>query len=232
MLRLFAPPTREPVLSRNPLTVATLLLHLAGLGALLFPLRRIVTTPLLDRELVYLVPPDQEDAPEREHGMATFEAAPAAAGVFGREAVPALPGEEIVGRGNTPDITAAELDAAQASQRKVEVAVTELDVDSAVVRDPSSAAPSYPPSLEAKGITGFAQVRFVVDTLGVVDTLSYRVIVATHDDFAVAIRRALPRMRFRPAIQRGHRVRQWVEQTFHFRLVPRDTTSLPSVGVS
>lgn len=232
MLRLFAPPTREPVLSRNPLTAANLLFHLAVLGALLVPLKRIVTTPLLDRELVYLVPPDQLDAPEREHGLTPFHAPPAAAGVFGRDAVPTAPAtEEIVGRGNTPQITAAELDAAAASQRKVEVAVTELDVDSAVVRDPSSAAPSYPPSLEAKGITGSAQVRFVVDTLGMVDTLSYRVIVATHDDFAVAIRRALPGMRFRPAIQRGHRVRQWVEQTFHFRLVPRDTTALAGVGL-
>ena len=31
-------------------------------------------------------------------------------------------------------------------------------------------------------------------------------------------------MRFRPAIQQGNKVRQWVEQTFHFRIVPPDTT--------
>jgi hypothetical protein len=57
-----------------------------------------------------------------------------------------------------------------------------------------------------------------------VDTTTYRVLTATHGDFAVAVRRALPNMHFRPALQSGVKVRQLVEQSFRFRMA-RDTTS-------
>jgi len=221
MLRLFQPPTRDSAWSRQPLTGLTLLLHLAVVAALLVPIRRIVTTPLLDRDMVYLVPPDQKGGTEREAGQLAFDAGPLTPGALAEGPVVAAAADAIVGRGDTPQFSPAELGAAPVAK---EVAVTELEVDSTVVRDPESAAPDYPPALLAKGITGYAQVRYVVDTLGVVDTLTYRVVAATHVDFAVAVRRALPAMRFRPAIQAGKRVRQWVEQTFHFRITPRDTT--------
>jgi protein TonB len=93
-----------------------------------------------------------------------------------------------------------------------------LEVDSAVVREPTSAAPEYPAHLLNSGLQGLAEVRYVVDTLGFVDTLSYRVVRATHIDFAVSVRRALPGMRFRPAMRSGIRVRQLVEQTFRFKI--------------
>jgi len=98
-----------------------------------------------------------------------------------------------------------------------------LEVDSTVFRDPMSAAPEYPANLLDRGIEGSASVRFVVDTTGVVDTVSYRVLRATHADFAVAVRMALPGMRFRPAIRAGVKVRQLVEQTFSFRIAPKDS---------
>jgi TonB family protein len=101
-----------------------------------------------------------------------------------------------------------------------------LEVDSAVVFDPTSAAPEYPPHLQAKGIEGYAQVRYVVDTSGLVDTMTYRVLNTSNSDFAVAVRRALPNMHFRPAMQSGFKVRQLVEQNFRFRLAPpTDTTT-------
>ena len=102
-------------------------------------------------------------------------------------------------------------------------ALSELEVDSTVLRDPMSDAPEYPKSLLDRGIEGSAAVRFVVDTDGVVDTISYRVLRATHADFAVAVRMSLKGMRFRPAIRAGSKVRQLVEQTFSFRIVPRDS---------
>jgi TonB family protein len=105
-----------------------------------------------------------------------------------------------------------------------EVALTVLEVDSAVVRDPTSAAPEYPAHLLHSGVQGRAEVRYVVDTLGSVDTLSYRVLRASHVDFAVSVRRALPNMRFRPAMQGGRRVRQLIEQTFSFRINPSQGT--------
>jgi len=224
MLRLFQPPTRDTVVSRHPLTGLTLLLHLVVVGALLLPFKRILTTPLLDHDMVYLVPPDQKGGTERVAGQLSFDAAALTAGAVPAGPAAAAAAEEIVGRGETPVFSAAELGAARIPQREKENAVTELEVDSTVVRDPSSAAPVYPPSLLARGVTGFAQVRYVVDTLGVPDTLTYRVVVATHVDFAVEVRRVLPGMRFRPAISSGKRVRQWVEQTFYFRISPRDTS--------
>ena len=226
MLRLFQPPTRDAWLSRHPLTGLALLLHLAVLFSLVVPIRRIVTKPLLDHDLVYLVPPDQKGGADRVEGQLPFVAAAITPGEMAEGLAPATQeAQKIVARGDTPEFSAQELGATLPPQREREVAMTELEVDSTVVRDPRSAAPSYPPALLARGITGFAQVRYVVDTLGAVDTLSYRVVLATHPDFAVAVRRVLAEMHFRPAVVGGRRVRQWVEQTFHFRIAPQDTTA-------
>lgn len=108
-----------------------------------------------------------------------------------------------------------------------ETALSEVEVDSMVERDPNSAAPRYPEALLAKNIEGSTFVHYVVDTLGRVDTTTIRVIRTTAPDFAVSVRAALAEMRFRPAIQASRKVRQWVEQNFAFRIVkpaPPDTT--------
>lgn len=93
-----------------------------------------------------------------------------------------------------------------------------LDVDSAAVRDPTSAAPSYPPDLELKGVEGFARVRFVIDSTGLIDMETVKVIEASQPQFAKAVEDAMPRMHFRPALMGGHAVRQLAEQEFSFRL--------------
>src|SRR6185437_14138142 len=51
-----------------------------------------------------------------------------------------------------------------------------LDVDSGAVRDPRSAAPSYPADMEARGIEGMVKVRFVVDSTGLVDLSTVKVL--------------------------------------------------------
>src|SRR5262249_46642938 len=102
-----------------------------------------------------------------------------------------------------------------------ELAMTELEVDYTVVRDPSSAAPVYPPAWLRDGVAGLAEVRFVVDTLGEVDTTSVHLVTASHTEFAESVREALPHMRFRPAVYHGHPVPQWVDQTFNFRIATR-----------
>ncbi len=230
MLRLFQPSTPDPRWSRQPLTGVTLLIHLAVVAGLLIPLKKLVINPLLDHEMVFLVPPNQKGGTERVEGQLAFQSRPQEAGQTqgGTPAAAVEEAAQIESRGQVPEYNAAELGQTALIPRE-EKALTELEVDSTVMRDPRSAAPSYPPSLLAKGITGFAQVRYVVDTLGTVDTLTYRVVVATHPDFAVAVRRVLPDMRFRPAIVGGHPVRQWVEQTFHFRIT-RDTTGSRLMG--
>jgi TonB family protein len=104
-----------------------------------------------------------------------------------------------------------------------EIALTEIAVGTAVVRDPASAAPEFPARLLATGVSGEATVRFVVDALGVVDVASYTVVRSTRAEFSDAVLRALPRMRFQSATQRGLLVRQWVEQTFYFRVQRQET---------
>lgn len=96
---------------------------------------------------------------------------------------------------------------------------TAVDVDSAVTRYSDSAAPMYPPKLLDLKVEGGAYVQFVVDTLGLADTLSFRVISATHPEFAQSVRDALPGMRFHPAILRSKKVPQLVEQPFMFKIV-------------
>jgi TonB family protein len=109
--------------------------------------------------------------------------------------------------------------------------MTELQVDSAVVRFENSAAPSYPESMLRRRIEGSVIVQYVVDTLGHADTLTFRVISATHADFARAVKLTLPFMRFRPAVMANRHVPQLVQQPFSFRI--QDTTILrkpPSSG--
>jgi outer membrane biosynthesis protein TonB len=102
---------------------------------------------------------------------------------------------------------------------------TAVDVDSMVTRFADSAAPMYPPKLLEMKVEGGAYVQFVVDTLGLADTLSFRVISATHPEFAQSVRDALPGMRFHPAILRSKKVPQLVEQPFMFKIVPPAATT-------
>lgn len=102
---------------------------------------------------------------------------------------------------------------------------TAVDVDSMVTRYTDSAAPSYPPRLLELKIEGGAYVQFVVDTTGLADTTSFKVISATHPEFAASVRDALPGMRFHPAILRSKKVRQLVEQPFMFKIVPPAPTA-------
>jgi TonB family protein len=93
-----------------------------------------------------------------------------------------------------------------------------LDVDSAAVRDPASAAPAYPPSLIEKHVEGSAVIRFVVDSTGFVDLSTVQVIRATNPLFAKAVTDVLPEMRFRPAMAGNRPVRQLAELPFIFKL--------------
>ena len=63
---------------------------------------------------------------------------------------------------------------------------------------------------------------------GHADTTSFRVLSASHPGFAVAVRAALPGMRFRPAELLGHPVQQLVRQEFTFRIrLPEPDSTRP-----
>jgi hypothetical protein len=97
--------------------------------------------------------------------------------------------------------------------------LTVLEVDSAVTRYEDSAAPAFPPAMLLKNIEGTVAAQFIVDTLGRVDTTSFHVLESTHPDFSLAVRQALPGMRFHPAVAASHKVRQLVQQMFSFKIL-------------
>lgn len=95
---------------------------------------------------------------------------------------------------------------------------TEIEVDLAAERDPTSEGPIYPDSMLARQIEGAVRVRFVVDSTGHADVTSFGVIETNESAFADVVRTALPRMRFRPASIGAKKVSQHVEQTFVFKI--------------
>ncbi len=104
---------------------------------------------------------------------------------------------------------------------------TIVDVDSAAVRYPESAAPVYPPELMAKGVEGYAAFRFIVDSSGLIDLATVEVIETSRPEFARAVRKAMPEMRFRPALVGTIPVRQLAEQIFRFKVQPAPIIPLP-----
>jgi len=93
-----------------------------------------------------------------------------------------------------------------------------LDVDVAVVRSASSAAPAYPLKLLEKHVTGYVNAQYIVDTTGFADTASFVVLQATNPEFTSAVRDVLPYMRFEPARIGISKVRQLVQQQFTFKI--------------
>ena len=63
--------------------------------------------------------------------------------------------------------------------------------------------PKYPPRLSALGIPGRVVTEFVVDTAGLVEESSIRVLQSTMTEFESVARMAIRASRFRPARVRG-----------------------------
>jgi len=223
MIRIFAPSTRDGVHRPDLVTATNFVVHLVAFVALMVPLGKVAKEEIIDRLLVFLVPPDKIGSREQNLGEApaSVVATEPVGHQQGKEEAPGVD-DVLPARGALPVTEPSDVNMT-ATPQPGDNALSIIEVDSVVVRDPTSAAPEYPLHLQSQGIEGSAFVRFVVDSTGLVDTMTYRVVKATHPDFAVAVRRALPGMRFRPAIRGGYVVRQLAEQVFTFRIAPRDT---------
>jgi periplasmic protein TonB len=81
-----------------------------------------------------------------------------------------------------------------------------------------NAGPEYPAALRSAGQEGQVVVQFIVNTDGRADAGSIRVVSATNDLFSAAVERALPKMRFAPALIGRKAVPQFVQQLFVFKL--------------
>jgi len=80
----------------------------------------------------------------------------------------------------------------------------------------SNPSPKYPSLLENSRVEGTALVQFVVDTLGVVDMSTFKVLDATNDLFAESTRATLSKWRFYPAEAGGRKVKQIVQLPLRF----------------
>jgi len=99
-----------------------------------------------------------------------------------------------------------------------DTAFSVLEVDEMVQRYETSAAPIYPRELAAIGTQGMVQAIYVVDTAGMVDTITIQVVHSDDPRFTASVLTALGQMRFRPAKRSGKPVRQLVEQKFRFKI--------------
>ena len=175
-----------------------------------------------EEKVTFLIPMNRTNSPPPREESVQFVREGPKAGTGGSE-------EKIVDKAATREAPVLGLGPEEGKPQEVAPAVdpnavydtvaTAVDVDSMVTRFPESAAPSYPAKLLEMKIEGGAYVQFVVDTTGLADTLSFRVISSTHPEFAQSVREALPNMRFHPAILRSRKVRQLVEQPFMFKIV-------------
>ncbi len=76
--------------------------------------------------------------------------------------------------------------------------------------------PVYPDSMFNNAVPGRALAEFVVDATGDVNMDTFSIVTATHPQFGEAVRRAVKDQRYRPAVRRGSRVQQVVQQPFDF----------------
>jgi periplasmic protein TonB len=94
----------------------------------------------------------------------------------------------------------------------------EFQVEKPVSQIPGTGTPRYPDALRSSGVEGEVQAQFVVNEEGKAEGGSFKVLKATNELFASAVRAALPQMRFYAAEVGGKHVRQLVQQSFQFKL--------------
>jgi hypothetical protein len=205
--------------------VLSVVAHTLLIGLWVESTRPLDTMPIesLANRLYYLPPPDKAIVARGSHESVHYFTLAPGPGVgpgptvidarkpIGVPAASPQPGERAVDSVTAPPVI---------GEPEADSVFTILEVDSAVVRSQSSAAPAYPLDLLTKKIQGSVNARYVVDTTGFADTTSFEVLKATNDGFVRAVRDALPYMRFTSAKIGTRRVRQIVEQSFTFRINP------------
>lgn len=206
------------------LVTLSIALHLTALGVAALAPAGSFRVPLDEREarVMFLLPPDGPAADDRQAEM--FLPGKPGSGLDQASALPddgqgvrlegnvsrsRRRGERSGARGDQPFGPAPFL------PQKV---YTALQVDQMVERYANSAAPVYPPELEARRVEGQVVAAYVVDTAGQVDTATIRVLGSDHPRFSESVRTALAEARFRPAKRAGHSVRQLVQQRFRFKV--------------
>ena len=93
-----------------------------------------------------------------------------------------------------------------------------FEVDVEVVAIASTVRPQYPEMLRSSGTEGQVIAQFVVNEKGRADGKTFHVLSSTNPLFSESVKRALPQMRFKPAMIGGKPVSQLVQQQFVFKM--------------
>lgn len=110
-------------------------------------------------------------------------------------------------------------------RRPAETTYTVDQVDVAAQVLPRGPQARFPDSLRVAGVTGAVTVRFVIDRSGKPDMATFRVVSASHPEFADAVTTVVPYGLYTPARKGGQEVRQVVQQTFQFDIAERQRRS-------
>jgi TonB family protein len=94
----------------------------------------------------------------------------------------------------------------------------EFQVEKPALPKRGNPAPKYPAGLRQSGVEGEVLAQFIVSREGRAEMRSFRVLKSAHEDFVIAVREVLPRLRFSPAEVHGCPVRQLVQLPFAFKL--------------
>ncbi len=115
----------------------------------------------------------------------------------------------------------------QDTAKKAKAGYVEFKLDEQANLVPGTPGPRYPPALKEAGVSGSAIVQVVVDTSGRVMEGSLKVVRASHEAFALAVRDAAAGLKFSPARVGDHRVRQLVQLVYHFRNQGKEAAETP-----
>ena len=94
----------------------------------------------------------------------------------------------------------------------------DFQVDSGAQLIVGTANPKYPEAHKAAKVEGDLLVQFVVDTAGMVELTTFKVLKFADSLFVQSVRDALPDMRFFPAYAGGKKVKQLVQLPFVFNV--------------
>lgn len=115
-------------------------------------------------------------------------------------------------------VAARQTPGARPSMTSAQGVYLEYQVEHPVMAAPGSPSPRYPDILKQAGVSGEVIASFVVDTTGIADVGSLKVIKSSHALFVDVVAAALPDMRFVPALVGGRKVRQLVMEPFVFQV--------------
>jgi TonB family protein len=178
----------------------------------------------LANRVYYLAPPPRTtNTEENKQHLQYADAAPVGSGSGFERALAGEPTRKLTVR--QPGDLGTDLAASAESRRSrgTDSVFTFVEVDSTVATDPMSVAPTYPEAMRQLGIEGLVEVSYVVDSTGLADSSSIVIVRASREEFALAVRQALPYMHFIPAKIGPKRVSQLVMQSFNFKIERQKT---------